>query len=131
MFDANFFSHFGHCQIPFDTRLIPLLSQNGQVCFCLCFDSTFTSLDLIDLPYLAPNLPADFVFFNFVAIFVIWERPDSNRGHQVPNLGAYQTGPRPLGINLECEVFITISLWVRVLLLVLLPHHLPWVPLQP
>ena len=68
MFDANFLSHFEHFQIPFESLLTPSFSQKGQDCFILCFDSTFTNLDLTDLPYLAPNLPADLVFLSFVAM---------------------------------------------------------------
>ena len=71
MFEANFLSHFLQFQIPLESRFTPGLLQKGQVCFCLCFDSVLTSLALTDRPYLAPNLPADFVFFNFVVIFVL------------------------------------------------------------
>jgi len=68
VFDANFFLHFEHSQIPFATLLVPSFLQKGQGCFNLCLTSTLTNLSLALFPYLAPNLPADFVFFDFVAI---------------------------------------------------------------
>jgi len=68
VFEANFLLHFEHFQIPFEILFAPFFLQKGQVCFTLCFVSTLTSLDLTSFPYLAPNLPADFVFFNFTGI---------------------------------------------------------------
>ena len=68
------------------TLLTPNFSQKGHFCLTLCLVSTFTSLSLAFFPYLDPNLPADFVFFDFVVIFVKWGCPDLNRGHEVPNL---------------------------------------------
>ena len=71
MFDANFFSHFGHFQIPLDNLFTPSLLQKGQSCFFLCFSSTLTNPALTVPPYLAPNLPADFDFFSFDGILFL------------------------------------------------------------
>lgn len=68
MFDANFLSHFEQFQMPFESRFAPSFSQKGHFCFTLCLVSTFTKLSLIRFPYLAPNLPDDFAFFDFVAM---------------------------------------------------------------
>ena len=73
MSDANFFPHFEHSQIPFEILFTPDFLQKGHSCFCLCFCSTLASLDLTDLPYLAPNLPAAFVFFDFDGIFFYFD----------------------------------------------------------
>ena len=92
---ANFLLHFLQCHIPFESLFTPALPQKGHFCFNLCFSSTLINFCLTFFPYLALNLPADFVFFNLLGILNIkWGCPDLNRGRQVPNLKGYQATPQ-------------------------------------
>jgi len=68
--DANFLLHFEHFQIPFEILFTPNFPQKGHFCFNFCFDSTFTNFALTLFPYLGPNRPADFDFFDFVVILI-------------------------------------------------------------
>ncbi len=88
--------HFAHFQIPLESLFTPSFSQKGHFCFNLCFDSTFTNLALTDFPYFAPNLPADFDFFNFGVILLEMGLPGFEPGSPGPKPGrlpSYPTAP--------------------------------------
>ena len=93
--DANFFPHFflEHFQIPLETLFAPSFSQKGHFCFTLCFTSTATRIAFDLFPYLAPKRPADFVFFNFVGIFMINAIATSLMG--LPGFEPGSSGPKP------------------------------------
>ncbi len=72
--------------MPFESLLTPNFEQKGHFCLTLCFDSTFTNLVLTFFPYLEPNLPADFIFFNFDAIFYVFDIVMISRTSSRPTL---------------------------------------------